>query len=79
MERRAKEDSKHYITKLMILLAKKGQLRRGTKVRERFKIVTGVVVRDPRLERRLIEYNREKVLYGLILAGSVMVLLAILY
>lgn len=48
-------------------------------MKERFKIVTGVVVRDPRLERRLIEYNREKVLYGLILAGSVMVLLAILY
>jgi len=48
-------------------------------MKERFKIITGVTVRDPRLERRLIEYNREKVLYGLILAGSVMVLLAILY
>lgn len=48
-------------------------------MKERFKIITGVTVRDPRLERRIIEYNREKVLYGIILAGAVMILLAVLY
>ena len=44
-----------------------------------FKIVTDRVVRNPSLERKLIEYNREMYLYYMIIVGCVMVLFAVVW
>lgn len=45
----------------------------------RFRISTDKVTRDPRLERRLIEYNRDRYAYFMLLFGSIMLLLAIIW
>ena len=44
-----------------------------------FKIITDSIVRDPRLERRIIEYNRDRTLYILLFAGAILVMLGILW
>ena len=44
-----------------------------------FKIVTDSIVRDPRMERRIIEYNRDRTLYMLLFIGSVLIMLGILW
>jgi hypothetical protein len=48
-------------------------------VKEHFIIAKTPVVRDERLERRIIEYNRERMAYIMLIAGSALLLLAILY
>ena len=40
-------------------------------------IVTNKVVRDPRTERRIIEYNREVLILGIILAGAILTIIAL--
>ncbi len=40
-------------------------------------IITDKMVRDPRTERRIIEYNREMLIYGIILAGAVLTIIAL--
>jgi len=40
-------------------------------------IVTNKVVRDPRTERRIIEYNREVLILGIILAGAILTIVAL--
>jgi hypothetical protein len=45
----------------------------------RFKIITDRVTRDPRLERRLIEYNRDRVAYIMLLIGGIFMLTAMLW
>jgi hypothetical protein len=40
-------------------------------------IVTNKVIRDPRTERRIIEYNREVLILGIILAGAVLTIIAL--
>lgn len=40
-------------------------------------IITNKVVRDPRTERRIIEYNREMLIYGIILAGAILTIIAL--
>lgn len=40
-------------------------------------ILTNKVIRDPRTERRIIEYNREMLIYGIILAGAVLTIIAL--
>ena len=44
-----------------------------------FKIVTDNIVRDPRIERRIIEYNRDRVLYVLLLSGSVLMFVSMIW
>ena len=36
-------------------------------------------VRDPRLERRMIEYHREEMLYGVMFVGAVLVFIALIW
>jgi hypothetical protein len=48
-------------------------------MRENFKIVTNRILRDERTERTIIEMNRERFFYGMLLMGSVMLFLAILW
>lgn len=40
-------------------------------------ILTNKVIRDPRTERRIIEYNREVLILGVILAGAVLSIIAL--
>jgi len=40
-------------------------------------IITNKVVSDPRTERRIIEYNREMLIYGIILAGAILTIVAL--
>lgn len=48
-------------------------------MRENIRIVTNPVLRDERIERRIIEMNRTRMLYGLLLAGAVLILVAIIW
>jgi hypothetical protein len=48
-------------------------------VREHLKIITNRILRDERIERRIIEENRERIFYTMILIGGVLVLIAMLY
>ena len=48
-------------------------------MREAFIIARSSLVRDERLERRIIEYNRERLALSMVLAGSALLLFAILY
>jgi hypothetical protein len=45
----------------------------------KFNIVTDTIVRDARMERRIIEQNRDRLLYAILLLGSVLMLMAVLY
>lgn len=46
-------------------------------MKEFFHIVRPRYVRDERMERNLIEHNREQLLYGMLVAGAVLMLVAI--
>lgn len=48
-------------------------------MREQFTIKTDTIVRNPRLERRIIEYNRESAAYMMLLIGAILVLIAVMY
>jgi hypothetical protein len=48
-------------------------------MRESFRIVTNPILRDERIERRIIEKNREDLLLKLLLAGAVLILVAVIY
>ena len=48
-------------------------------MKESMKIITGNMVRDPRVERRIIEYNREKFLIGGMVIGGILIMLALMY
>jgi hypothetical protein len=52
---------------------------RKVNLREHFKILTHSGVRDPSTERKIIELNRERVMYGFMLAGAILLLVAILW
>ena len=43
-----------------------------------FKIVTDKVVRNPRMERKLIEYNREQYAYYMIMIGGILVIFGVI-
>ena len=43
------------------------------------KIVTDNVVRDPRIERSIVEYNRDKMLYIMLFLGGALIFLAIMW
>jgi len=45
---------------------------------EHFKIVTNTILRDERIERRIQEMARERVIYIMILAGAGLVLFAVM-
>jgi len=44
-----------------------------------FKIVTNQILRDSRIERRIIEMNRERMLYLMLVIGAILLLLALLW
>lgn len=48
-------------------------------MRENFKIVTNQFLRDSRLERRIVEYNRERIAMMMILAGCVLLVVGIIW
>ena len=48
-------------------------------MREPVRIVTNPLLRDERTERMIQELNRERVLYMMMLAGAVLLLVAILW
>lgn len=48
-------------------------------MREHFKIITNNIVRNERLEQRILEYNQNAVFYSLLLAGLVLLLIAIVW
>jgi len=48
-------------------------------MKEHLKIVQTDILRDSRLERRVIEYNREMLLYLMTIAGSAMILFAFIW
>jgi len=48
-------------------------------MREYVKIVPGKFIRDERTERRIIEMNRDQLIYGLILAGAVLLFLSMVW
>lgn len=48
-------------------------------MREFIRIVPNPILRDPRTEQRILEYNRDRFLYQLMLAGSVLMLVAIVW
>lgn len=48
-------------------------------MREHFKIITNNVIRDPSTERKIIELNQERVMFGFMLAGAILLLVAILW
>ena len=45
-------------------------------MREKFRIVPTPMLRNERLERRVVEYNREQIFYIILVVGGVMVLIA---
>lgn len=45
----------------------------------KFIIKTDAMYRDPRIERRIIESNRDGVLYGVLLVGLVMLLVVVMW
>jgi hypothetical protein len=51
---------------------------RGKIMREHLQIVLNPALRDARIERRVQELNREKAAYGLMLAGAVLLIIALL-
>lgn len=48
-------------------------------MREGVIIIPHKSLRDRRLERMVIEHNREMLLYGMILAGAVLLLIAVMW
>lgn len=48
-------------------------------MREHIKIITASVLRDPRTEQRILEYNRDRFLFQLMLVGAFLILLAIVW
>ena len=44
-----------------------------------FKIVTNEILRDTRTERRIIEMNRERMMYMMLVIGAILLLLALLW
>jgi hypothetical protein len=48
-------------------------------MKEGFRIVTNRILRDHRTERRIIEMNRERFLYAILLLGAIFMLLALLW
>jgi hypothetical protein len=48
-------------------------------MRERFLIKIPQLVRDRRMERRIMEYNREEVVYYMVLVGCILFLVSIYY
>jgi hypothetical protein len=48
-------------------------------MRENLKIVTNRILRDERTERRIIEINRERYLYIMIVIGGVLLVYAFMY
>lgn len=49
------------------------------KKRSDFQIVTNTLVRDPRIERQMIELRREQVLYALMLAGAILIFIGVVW
>jgi hypothetical protein len=47
-------------------------------MKEYFKIVTGNLYHDPSTEELVLYYNRQQLCYGLMLAGAVMLIYALL-
>lgn len=45
-------------------------------MRERFRILPAEVLRDPRTERLIVEQNRAKAFYQLLLAGLILMFIA---
>jgi len=48
-------------------------------MRENFKILKAPLLRDPRTERRIIELNRERFIYILLVTGAILVLFGIVW
>lgn len=48
-------------------------------MRENVKIVTNRILRDERIERRIVEANRERFLYALLVVGGILLLLGLLW
>ena len=48
-------------------------------MKENFKIVPSPFLRDVKTERRIIDYNRERLALYLILVGAVMMIIAIIW
>jgi hypothetical protein len=48
-------------------------------MRENLKIVKTDILRDSRLERRIMEYNREAIIYYMVIVGGVMLVLAFVW
>lgn len=48
-------------------------------MREGVIIVPHKVLRDRRIERQIIEYHRQLLLYGMMLAGAFLVLIAVVW
>lgn len=47
-------------------------------LREPVQIIINPALRDARIERRVQELNRQKVAYGLMLAGAILLIMALL-
>jgi uncharacterized integral membrane protein len=48
-------------------------------MKENVKIITNEILRDSRTERRIIEMNRERFIYMILLVGAILLLLALLW
>lgn len=48
-------------------------------MRERILIKIPDIIRDPRVERRVMEYNREEIVYYMMIIGCILLLVAIYY
>ena len=48
-------------------------------MREQFVILPHKALREPRLERRVIEYNRETFLFGLMFFGAILIFISLIW